>query len=75
MNRFNPNKLLNSKWTATKPQDKELHFIATKLLRNDDETITGCVLEAVMTKNSYSLTLQELKNAENWLLGWGSNSD
>lgn len=70
MNQFNPKKLLNSKWTATQPQNKELHFIVTGLIRNQDETITGCDLEAVMTKNSYPLTLAELKNAEKWLLGW-----
>ena len=70
MNRFNPKKLLNSKWTASAPQNKELHFIVTELLRDEDEVITGCVLEAVMTKNSYPMTLSELKNSENWLLGW-----
>jgi len=70
MNRFNPNKLLNAKWTAKQPQNKELHFIVTQLIRNEEEVITGCELEAVMTKNSYSLTLLELKNTDNWLMGW-----
>ena len=70
MNRFNPNKLLISKWTATKPENKELHFIVTQLIRDDEEIITGCVLESVITKNAYSLGLEELKNAENWLMGW-----
>jgi len=70
MNRFNPNKLLISKWTATKPENKELHFIVTQLLRDDEEIITGCVLESVITKNAYSLGLEELKNADNWLMGW-----
>jgi len=70
MNRFNPNKLLISKWTATKPENKELHFIVTQLIRNDEEIITGCVLESVITKNAYSLGLEELKNTENWLMGW-----
>jgi len=70
MNRFNPNKLLNSKWTANQPKNKEMHFIVTGLIRNDEDEITGVDLEAVMTKNSYPLTLHDLKNPENWLMGW-----
>ena len=70
MNHFNPKKLLNSKWTSVQPENKELHFIVIKLIREADETITGCVLEAVMTKNSYPLTLEDLKNAEKWIMGW-----
>jgi tryptophan-rich hypothetical protein len=70
MNRFNPKKLLNSKWTAAQPENKELHFIVIESIRDEDETITGCVIEAVMTKNGYQLTLEELKNTEKWLMGW-----
>ena len=70
MNQFNPKKLLNSKWTAAQPKNKELHFIVTALIHDQDEIIIGCNLEAVMTNNSYPLTLVELKNTENWLLGW-----
>ena len=70
MNRFNPKKLLNSKWTSAQPENKELHFIVIKLIKNEDETITGCVIEAVMTKNNYQLTLEALKNTDTWIMGW-----
>ena len=70
MSYFNPKKLLNSKWTAIQPKNKELHFIVVKLIYDDDDIITGCVLEAVITKNAYSLMLDELKKAEHWLMGW-----
>ena len=60
MNRINPEKLLLSKWTALKPENKERHFIITKLLRNDDEKIIACELEAVINKNSY-----EYRNSRN----------
>jgi tryptophan-rich hypothetical protein len=70
MNRFNPKKLLNSKWTAAQPEHKELHFIVIKLIQDEDEAITGCVLEAVLTKNGYKLTLAELKNTDKWIIGW-----
>ena len=31
MNKVNPKKLLNSKWTAQTPQNKEKHFIVTNI--------------------------------------------
>lgn len=34
VNKFNPKKLLNSKWTALNPQNKELHFIVVKLIES-----------------------------------------
>lgn len=71
MNKFNPTKLLNSKWTAIRPQNKERHFIVTKLGWNEDETkIISCLLEAVINKNEYELTINQLKDASNWIQGW-----
>ena len=31
MNKINPKKLLNSKWTAVKPTNKEKHFLVTEI--------------------------------------------
>lgn len=70
MNQINPEKLLHSKWTALKPENKELHFIVTKLLRNDDEKIIACELEAVINKNSYDINWLQLKESSNWIFGW-----
>lgn len=70
MNQFNPKKLLNSKWTAALPENKELHFIVTHLICDEEEVITGCKLEAVMTKSCYPMTLPDLKNDKKWLMGW-----
>ena len=70
MNRFNPKKLQNSKWTATQPSNKERHFIVTSLERDDEDVIIGCVLEAVLTKNAYQMNLEALKDEEQWSLGW-----
>ena len=38
-NRFNSEKLLFTKWTALNPENKELHFIVTKLVRDDNNKI------------------------------------
>jgi tryptophan-rich hypothetical protein len=69
-NRINPEKLLLSKWTAVKPVQKQRHFIVTRLLRGDDEQVTGCELEAVINKNSVEIDWQQLRDSANWLMGW-----
>jgi len=39
-----------SKWTAIKPKQKERHFIVTKLVRDENEVIISCDLEAVINR-------------------------
>jgi tryptophan-rich hypothetical protein len=70
MNQINPNKLLRSKWTAVKPQQKERHFIVTKLIRAENEDIIACELEAVINHHLYELDWQVLKDSTCWLMGW-----
>jgi len=71
MNKFNPKKLLNAKWTAQKVVQKERHFIITELIWNDTETqVVGCILEAVINKNQYQISPESLKNSDDWLMGW-----
>ncbi|MGO3738656.1 TIGR02450 family Trp-rich protein [Marinomonas foliarum] len=69
-NQINPNKLLLSKWTSTSPQQKEKHFIVTKLIRDEENVVIECVLEAVINKNQYQLPWQSLTSSEDWLQGW-----
>ncbi|MGD2053529.1 MAG: TIGR02450 family Trp-rich protein [Gammaproteobacteria bacterium] len=70
MNRINPGKLLMSKWTALFPQHKERHFIVTRLIRDEDEVIIACELEAVISHNSYKMDWRELKDDNCWKTGW-----
>ncbi|PYF79191.1 MULTISPECIES: TIGR02450 family Trp-rich protein [Marinomonas] len=70
MNRINPNKLLLSKWTSTSPQQKEKHFIVTTLIRDEENVVIECILEAVINKNQYQLPWQSLTSSEDWLQGW-----
>ena len=69
-NQINPNKLLLSKWTSVSPQQKEKHFIVTKLIRDEQDTIIECVVEAVINKSQYLLPWQTLLLKEDWLQGW-----
>ncbi|MDI1231475.1 MAG: TIGR02450 family Trp-rich protein [Methylobacter sp.] len=70
MNRINPHKLLLSKWTAVKPQQKERHFMVTKLIRAENADIIACELEAVINNNIYEIEWQALKDSSCWLIGW-----
>lgn len=70
MNQINPKKLLNSKWTAVQPKNKEKHFIVTKLEFDEDENVVSCEIEAVMTRRLAIVEWQELKNISNWIYGW-----
>lgn len=69
-NQINPNKLPLSKWTAVAPQRKEKHFIVTRLLRDELENITGCVIEAVLTQRAEEIDWQVLQDDALWRQGW-----
>ena len=70
MNKVNPKKLLNSKWTAVKPVNKEKHFIIVEVEYDDDANVISCVIEAVMSKRQRSLEWRDLNDRALWLTGW-----
>ena len=67
---INPNKLLLSKWTTAVPQNKEKHFLVTKLLRDELEVVIGCELEAVLTQRTQTLDWRALQDESCWRQGW-----
>ena len=48
MNKISSKKLLNTKWTAVIPSSKEKHFLITKLVFDEDDIVTHCLIEAVI---------------------------
>ena len=70
MNKINPKKLLNSKWTAVQPKKKEKHFLITEVEFDEEDKVIHCLVEAVMSKNAYSINWQDLKDTSLWKLGW-----
>ena len=70
MNKINPKKILNSKWTAVNPIGREKHFIVTELELNDAGDVIECNIEAIVSKRSKSIDWYELKNNNLWLQGW-----
>ena len=70
VNKINPRKLLNSKWTAVNPVKKEKHFLVTEVEFDEDGDVVYCQIEAVISKRSKSIDWKELKNQACWLQGW-----
>ena len=70
MNALSPKKLLNSKWTAVNPERREKHFLITEVEYDENGKVTHCLIEAVMTKRSFSIQWQALKNSNQWVSGW-----
>ncbi len=73
--RLNAKKLLLTKWTATKPQNKEKHFIVTKLIEPDvphapDAQIEMIEIEATYSKRSFALPWRDLLDETKWRQGW-----
>ena len=70
MNKFNPKKLLNSKWTAVTAINKEKHFLVTELQLNDEGDVIGCLIEAVISNKTTQLHWRDLMDINQWLQGW-----
>lgn len=70
MNKIHPKKLLQSKWTATSPKNKEKHFVVTEMELDEDGNVVKCVIEAVMSKREQEMNWQDLKDPELWRQGW-----
>ena len=70
MNRINSTKLFHSKWTAVAPMNREKHFLVSEVDFAEDGSVISCQLEAILSKNLYSIDWRELKNSEKWAQGW-----
>jgi len=70
MNQINPAKLLNRKWTARSPENKEKHFLVTNVEFAEDGKLVFCLIEAVLTKREMAIDWQELKDSNRWAIGW-----
>lgn len=70
MNSVNSKKLLHSKWTAVVPENREKHFIVTKVIADEAGHPQRCILEAVHNKRSVDIPWRELTDSTTWLIGW-----
>ena len=70
MNRFNPKKLLYTRWTKRYPVNNEKHYIVNKLELDHDNHITLCVIEAIINNKEYEIDWHMLQNEDIWIQGW-----
>jgi tryptophan-rich hypothetical protein len=74
MNNINPKKLLNTKWTAQAPKNKEKHFIITEVEYNEIGEVVLCELQSVFSKRQQYIDWRELKDIKIWKQGWISQA-
>ena len=72
MNRIHPKKLLLTKWTAVAPQQKDKHFLVTKVVQPDlpGAAIEWVEIEAVFSRSVQRIAWRELKEPTRWRQGW-----
>ena len=70
MNKINPKKLINSKWTAVNPENREKHFMVSEVEFDEDESVMSCSIEAVISKRAALIQWKELENDSVWIHGW-----
>mgnify|MGYP001813795689 CR=1 FL=1 len=70
LNKINPKKLLNSKWTAVEPTNKEKHFMVTEVEFDEEGAVTSCSIEAIISKRSIPIQWQDLQDTSHWVHGW-----
>ena len=70
MNKVSPKSLLHSKWTKVDVENKEKHFVIVKTLFDEEQRVIECLIEAVMSKNQYSINWRDLKKPTDWKIGW-----
>ena len=69
MNKINTKKLLNSKWTAVKPINKEKHFLISELEFDENDKVIHCLIEAVISHRVQPINWEELKESEYLIQG------
>lgn len=70
MNKISHKSLLHSKWTKVDVQNKEKHFVIIKVAYDEEQRVTECIIEAVMSRNQYEINWYDLKNSQCWIVGW-----
>ena len=71
-NVLSPKKLLHTKWTAVAPQNKEKHFLVTRVIEPVPlvSPVVSVEIEAVHSKRVQLIGWRELTDATRWRRGW-----
>ena len=70
---LNPRKLLHSKWTARRPQQREKHFLVTRLIVDEvqpEAPPEQVIIEAVYSGREQLIHWRALLDESVWQQGW-----
>ena len=67
---ISPKKLLNSKWTAVDPVNKEKHCLVTKIEIEKCGRVNHCQMQAIYSQRLFLIDWQDLKNPDKERPGW-----
>ena len=67
---FSSKKLLQSKWSKTTPINKEKHFTVVEVEFDEQNNVTLCIIEAVISRNQYPIDWRSLRDSSIWKIGW-----
>ncbi|MEM7538748.1 MAG: TIGR02450 family Trp-rich protein [Chloroflexota bacterium] len=70
MNRLNHKKLLHSKWTAVHPQNKEKHFVLTRIVKDNTGVIASVEMQSILSKKRRMILRSALEDDSQWSIGW-----
>jgi tryptophan-rich hypothetical protein len=70
VNKINPKKLHNSKWTAVKPLNREKHFLVTEVEFDEEGVVICCILEAILSNHARPISWRDLSDNQYWIQGW-----
>ena len=70
MNRLNHKKLLHSKWTAIHPQNKEKHFVLTRIVKDKTGFIIHVEMQSILSKKRRMILRSALEDDNQWHIGW-----
>jgi len=72
MNRLHPKKLLLTKWTAVEPNNREKHFVVSRvgLPEEPGGKVPWVEIEAVHSGRSRRIDWRELRDSTVWKQGW-----
>jgi tryptophan-rich hypothetical protein len=64
-------KIVGSKWTASRPKNREKHFLVLDWVKDaDGEPTEDVEIEAVVTGRVRAIHWRELESTSDWLIGW-----
>ena len=71
-NVLSPKKLLQTKWTAVAPRNKEKHFLVIKVIDPEPpgSPVVSVEIEAVYSKRARIIGWRELTDVAQWRRGW-----